>query len=93
MLGKGRCPGKTLVPLWTKGATMNGNGPDNTVAVTLEGGPAELPRTMRVAWADDLRKIKLPYRNGHEHFELVEPLGGDGGQPVFRWTTRTKIAE
>jgi hypothetical protein len=72
---------------------MGNHSEDNTVVVTLEGGPATLPQTMTVEWSKDLCKIKLPHGNGYEHYELVEPTATTGSRPVFRWTTRTKIAE
>jgi hypothetical protein len=57
------------------------------VDVVLEGGPSDLPdgeRRRRIP-AGDL-KVKVRHRGGHEHFERTD----DG---VYRWTTRTKIAE
>ncbi len=69
---------------------MTDNGYDSTVVVVLEGGPATLPQTMSVQWTSDQSKIKIPHRGGHEHFELIDPALE---QPVFRWTTRTKVAE
>ncbi|MEV0131647.1 DUF5988 family protein [Dactylosporangium sp. NPDC050688] len=72
---------------------MTDNGYDSTVVVVLEGGPATLPQTMSVQWTSGLSKIKIPHRGGHEHFELIETAVPPPDQPVFRWTTRTKVAE
>ncbi|MER6832131.1 DUF5988 family protein [Streptosporangium sp. NPDC000563] len=65
------------------------------VDVVLEGGPADISRTFRV---DDATaaygKIKIPRHNGYEHFERqTESVSDDSGAAVFRWTTRTRIAE
>jgi hypothetical protein len=63
----------------------------------LEGGPADLPTDRReqpVEVGDS--KIKLPYYGGYEHFERTgEHSRGSDGQPrlVYRWVTRTEIAE
>lgn len=72
---------------------MPDNGYESTVVVVLEGGPTTLPQTMSVQWTSDLYKIKIPHLGGHEHFELIEPAAPALEQPVFRWTTRTKVAE
>ncbi|MFB9674617.1 DUF5988 family protein [Streptosporangium vulgare] len=70
------------------------------VEVVLEGGPVDIPRTLRVdAAVFAYGKIKIPRKNGYEHFErpLTPPASGDAISEddalVFRWTTRTKIAE
>jgi hypothetical protein len=70
------------------------------VEVVLEGGPTDIPRTLRVDEAVfAYGKIKIPRKNGYEHFErpLTPPVPGDviseDDAMVFRWTTRTKIAE
>jgi hypothetical protein len=70
---------------------LPGRGP---VEVALEGGPADVPRTLRVMHdvvSDG--KIKIPRNGGYEHFERVGALPESGGPPLFRWTTRTKVAE
>ncbi|WP_344535471.1 DUF5988 family protein [Streptomyces albiaxialis] len=63
------------------------------IDVVLEGGPTGIPsavRTERSTMTD--RKLKIPFRGGYEHFELVgEP--GDLSRVIFRWTMRTRIAE
>jgi hypothetical protein len=66
---------------------------NGTIDAILEGGPDDLPaviQTTRSTIAE--KKLKIPHRNGYEHFELV---GGSAAiAPVrFRWTMRTKIAE
>ncbi|MBB2913047.1 hypothetical protein FHS43_004342 [Streptosporangium becharense] len=66
------------------------------VDVILEGGPADIPRTLRVDGVMAAGgKIKIPRNNGYEHFEWHEESpGADGREPLlFRWTTRTRIAE
>ncbi|MDG6109108.1 hypothetical protein Daura_21030 [Dactylosporangium aurantiacum] len=72
---------------------MTDNGHESTVVVVLEGGPATLPQTMSVHWTSGLDKIKIPHRGGHEHFELIGSAVPAPQRPVFRWTTRTKVAE
>lgn len=68
---------------------------DRPVRAVLEGGPAEIPTSLRALTAvPSERKIKIPHRGGYEHFELVDAPSGPSGAPaVFRWTMRTKIAE
>jgi Family of unknown function (DUF5988) len=65
----------------------------DTVEIVLSGGPAEITRRMRASVWDLLeRKIKIPYRDGYEHFEFAP--GRAGSAPItFSWTMRTKIAE
>ncbi|MBC3839613.1 hypothetical protein GXW82_03435 [Streptacidiphilus sp. 4-A2] len=63
----------------------------------LQGGPAEIPsdRREQPAHAGEGR-IKLPHYGGYEHFERTEERSvGYDGQPrqVYRWVTRTEIAE
>jgi Family of unknown function (DUF5988) len=68
--------------------------PDNgTIDAILEGGPDELPRAIQATQsAVAEKKLKIPHRNGYEHFELVAESTAIA--PVlFRWTMRTKIAE
>jgi len=67
--------------------------------IQLEGGPSDFPtsqRTRRVLGrtAGD-EKIKVEYYGGHEHFERVDALSGEDDSQVivYRWTTRTEIAE
>ncbi|HEV2634963.1 MAG TPA: DUF5988 family protein [Actinocrinis sp.] len=63
----------------------------------LEGGPADIPRDLRERMAEPGDgKIKLPHNGGYEHFERTEEhSGGFDGRPrrVYRWVTRTRIAE
>ncbi|GAA0223760.1 DUF5988 family protein [Cryptosporangium japonicum] len=62
----------------------------------LEGGPMDLPHEARwCSIASDQDKVKLPFGGGYEHFERVDvpPADVPPGPVVFRWTTRTKIAE
>ncbi|MFC4053587.1 MULTISPECIES: DUF5988 family protein [Actinomadura] len=66
-----------------------------TVEAALVGGPADIPESTRRCRADaGARTIKLAHRGGYEHFELVDAADAAADGPaVFRWTTRTKIAE
>lgn len=74
------------------GARMPESG---TVEAALIGGPADIPESTRRCRADaGARTIKLAHRGGYEHFELVDTAEVDrDGPAIFRWTTRTKIAE
>ena len=68
----------------------------NAIDAILEGGPEGLAlphRRCRVPEAED--KIKVPYLGGYEHFERTGEYTSHEGAPrrVYRWTTRTKIAE
>lgn len=64
------------------------------VRAVLHGGPADIPEPMRVrrVCADE-QKIKLPWLGGYEHFERDAAAQAPLGAVVFRWTTRTRIAE
>jgi len=72
---------------------------DTTIPAVLEGGPCDLPqavRTGRVPAGEE--KIKIAHHGGYEHFvRLADPVPAvtpSAAVPVvFRWTTRTKIAE
>jgi hypothetical protein len=63
----------------------------------LEGGPADIPaaeRYRRVS-GEEL-KVKIPHHGGYEHFERTgEQLNGTDGHPrsIYRWVTRTRVAE
>lgn len=68
----------------------------NLTWAVLEGGPEGLPEASRqqvVSPVDD--KIKIAHYGGYEHFERTDMLDESGSLPqiVFRWTTRTKMAE
>jgi hypothetical protein len=66
---------------------------EDTVEITLSGGPAEIGHTRRASAAEIVeRKIKIPHRGGYEHFEFAADPAGPA--PVtFTWIMRTKIAE
>jgi Family of unknown function (DUF5988) len=66
---------------------------EDTIEITLSGGPAEIGHTRRASAAELVeRKIKVQHRGGYEHFEFA--AGPAGTAPVtFTWTMRTKIAE
>jgi hypothetical protein len=62
----------------------------------LEGGPEGIPQASRVQLVSPIdQKIKITYYGGYEHFERTDLRDESGPFPqiVFRWTTRTKIAE
>lgn len=64
--------------------------------VLLSDGPSSLPEEERVQFATSLtEKIKHRFGAGYEHFvHQGEFITLDGEQvAVFRWTTRTAIAE
>lgn len=65
------------------------------VDIILVGGPpgiTETTRRQRSLLTD--HKIKIPHRDGYEHFELDHTASTeDSALLVFRWTMRTKIAE
>jgi hypothetical protein len=65
------------------------------VRITLSGGPAELPVDRSIPVAELGRVLKILHLGGYEHFvHDGECRTTDGGDiAVFRWTTRTKIAE
>lgn len=60
----------------------------------LEGGPSDFPDELRAhcgASTDDDYKIKVEHRGGYEHFERTDEREAEA--VVYRWTTRTRIAE
>lgn len=67
----------------------------SAIRVVLQGGPAGLPSEMSLhpdVLADG--KVKVPHYGGYEHFELASENWPEiNGPPIFRWTTRTKVAE
>jgi len=67
-----------------------------SVLAILEGGPTTIPSASRIqsVGAYD-EKVKLPYYGGYEHFERTGGYSEDdlSAPVVFRWTTRTAIAE
>ncbi|BCB74371.1 hypothetical protein GCM10022251_60190 [Phytohabitans flavus] len=71
---------------------------DNAISapVRLEGGPSDFPDELRTCLAtNEVYKIKVEHRGGYEHFERTDELSGlpDSGAVVYRWTSRTRIAE
>jgi hypothetical protein len=69
---------------------------DGMVPATLEGGPAGFPDQLRVMSVEPTTQIvKVEYCGGHEHFARADD--SDDVEPsesvLFRWATRTKIAE
>lgn len=68
----------------------------NPMWAVLEGGPDGIPEGSRrqvVSPVDD--KIKIVHYGGYEHFERTGVLDESGSFPqiVYRWTTRTEMAE
>jgi Family of unknown function (DUF5988) len=64
---------------------------DELICGVLEGGPSGLPESLRIRREPaDEPVIKVRYLGGYEHFERVE---GEGTPIVYRWVTRTRIAE
>jgi hypothetical protein len=67
------------------------------INVVLVGGPGdflETARFRRAGQADE--KVKVLHKSGYEHFErTMEHYRLEGGCQglIFRWTTRTMIAE
>jgi hypothetical protein len=64
--------------------------------VRLEGGPSDLPEELRARLtSDEEYKVKVCHRGGYEHFERTDERHAlpDGEAVVYRWTTRTRIAE
>jgi hypothetical protein len=65
---------------------------DARIDAILVGGPADIPDQLRlcqVKASDD--KVKLRHGRAHEHFERT--ADSDADRQIFRWTTRTFIAE
>lgn len=66
-----------------------------SVRAILEGGPESIPAASRIQEVSPLdEKIKLPHYGGYEHFERVG--WGENTSPqclIYRWTTRTELAE
>jgi Family of unknown function (DUF5988) len=78
----------------TDTTTVSGN--SDFVHAVLEGGPASIPEALRsltVNPAED--NVKIPFYGGYEHFVRADMAAADAvrGHVVFRWTTRTEIAE
>jgi hypothetical protein len=67
---------------------------DATVLAVLRGGPDDIPDQRRICRTPaDNDKIKLVHRGGYEHFEREVTERAEPDAVVFRWTTRTRIAE
>ena len=65
----------------------------DSVEIILDGGPDGLARSYSTTSIVALeRRIKIPYLNGYEHFELASD-SIDEGPLRFHWTMQTKIAE
>jgi hypothetical protein len=68
----------------------------DVVTAVLEGGPLDFPEAARkcLARLDDAT-IKIQHMGGHEHFQRVGAgaPADHAGPVVYRWTTRTRIAE
>jgi uncharacterized protein DUF5988 len=68
---------------------------EGRIKAILTGGPADFPEAFRVRYVPARAgKVKVPFRNGYEHFEHAPALANnDTGHRVFRWTGRTRVAE
>jgi hypothetical protein len=67
-----------------------------SVRAILHGGPESIPNETRIQLVSPLdEKIKLPHYGGYEHFERITALDASGisEEIIFRWTTRTEMAE
>lgn len=67
-----------------------------SVRAVLEGGPASIPVASRIQTVGPHdEKVKLPHYGGYEHFERADEYDMNGAcqEVVFRWTTRTEMAE
>lgn len=65
------------------------------IEAVLVGGPNDLPATIRTQRLPrDGQKVKIHHRGGYEHFERDTTSSTPSPDPVvFRWTTRTRVAE
>ncbi|MCW3845025.1 DUF5988 family protein [Micromonospora yasonensis] len=68
---------------------------ENLIEAILVGGPNDLPATVRSQrLPPDGQKVKIHHRGGYEHFERESAGSTSSPDPVvFRWTTRTRVAE
>jgi hypothetical protein len=75
---------------------LNINAEPATVDAVLEGGPTDLPEQERRRRSTPGEfTIKIMHRGGYEHFTRdADALpAGPSAPAVYRWTTRTRIAE
>ena len=83
-----------MVEMTTGAARINAQ--IDFVEAVLVGGPDTIPAASRIREVSPFdEKVKLPYYGGYEHFERVRSLVEDTSclQVMFRWTTRTELAE
>lgn len=73
---------------------MDASVPSALIAI-LEGGPEDIPSASRVQRVGPFdNRIKLPHYGGYEHFERASGLDDStAGRSIFRWVTRTEVAE
>lgn len=67
-----------------------------SLTVLLRGGPDDLPQVWgRHPAGGTGDPVKVPVRNGFEHFESAQEYAGSQGDPtpVRSWVYRTAIAE
>ena len=65
----------------------------SSILAVLEGGPKTLSDIARTQIVSALtEKIKIPHYGGYEHFERTDEVG-DNSHIIFRWSTRTEVAE
>lgn len=64
------------------------------VEVELTGCPDAVPHLMVARSRLDQGRLKIPFRDGYDHFDFDSYITRNGNQvPVFVWSGRTKIAE
>jgi Family of unknown function (DUF5988) len=74
--------------------TIIGVSAPDTVLAILEGGPESIPEALRMRTVNPFdEKIKLPHYGGYEHFERLGWPDDEAQHLVFRWITRTEVAE
>ncbi|MFG2052912.1 DUF5988 family protein [Micromonospora sp. NPDC048930] len=67
---------------------------ESMIEAVLVGGPSDLPATVRTQRLPrDGQKVKIHHRGGYEHFEREGAAAPSPDPVVFRWTTRTRVAE
>ncbi|HEX6521439.1 MAG TPA: DUF5988 family protein [Streptosporangiaceae bacterium] len=65
----------------------------SNVLAVLEGGPTTLSDVARTQIVSAFtEKIKIPHYGGYEHFERTNELQ-ENNHIIFRWRTRTEVAE
>ncbi|MFF4602004.1 DUF5988 family protein [Streptomyces sp. NPDC001339] len=65
---------------------------ETAAKAVLEGGPEELPKRIVPAGPPG-EDLKIPFRNGYEHFRATSRRQDtpDGPLPVYEWWERTEL--